>query len=292
MGAGQGAGFVDIHHHLLPGLDDGPEGWDQSLAMARAAHQAGIRVVVATPHVHPGRPGQPGREVIAGLVDELRARLASAGWGDLEVLPGAEVYPVPDLPRWLSKDGRAWDLGQGARVRYLLVDLPFDQLPPHFDRLLFEVMLAGVVPVIAHPERNRQLAAHPDQLAALVERGAVAQVTAASLLGGFGRAAQQAALWFIRHGLARVVATDAHDPVHRSPQAMQQAYRYLSQHLGPELAEMLCVRWPLEIARGEPLSDAGSSDLAASSPGPGGASRSGGLIRGLRAWWERVAGSR
>lgn len=291
MAAGQGAGFVDIHHHLLPGLDDGPEGWDQSLAMGRAAHQAGIRVVVATPHVYPGRPGQPGREVIAGLVDELRARLASAGWGDLEVLPGAEVYPVPDLPRWLSKDDRAWDLGQGARVRYLLVDLPFDHLPPHFDRLLFEVMLAGVVPVIAHPERNRQLAAHPGQLAALVERGAVAQVTAASLLGGFGRTARQAALWFIRHGVARVVATDAHDPVHRSPQAMQEAYRYLSQHLGPELAEMLCVRWPLAIARGEPLSEAGSSGLAAPSPESGGASRSGGLIRGLRSWWERVASS-
>lgn len=288
MAGGRGVGFVDIHHHLLPGLDDGPHGWAESLAMARAAEQAGIQVVVATPHVHPGRPGQPGRAIIAELVDELRSRLASVGC-ELEVLPGAEVYPAPDLPQWLCKDGQGWELGQGTKVRYLLLDLPFDHLPPHFDRLLFEVALAGVIPIIAHPERNRQLAAHPDQLAALVERGAIAQVTAQSLLGGFGRAAHQAAMWFIRHGMASVVATDAHDLVHRSSRTMQDAYRYLSAHMGAELAERLCIRWPLEIARGEPLSDAGPIGGACSRR-PGGADRSG-LVRGLRAWWEKLASS-
>ena len=286
--AGFGSGFVDIHHHLLPGLDDGPKGWAESLAMAEAARQAGIELVVATPHVHPGRAGQPGRAIIAELVDELRSRLASAGC-DLEVLPGAEVYPVPDLPRWLEGGDHGWDLGQAAKVRYLLIDLPFDHLPPHFDRLLFEVALAGAVPVIAHPERNRQLAAHPEQLAALVERGAVAQVTAQSVVGGFGRAAQQAALWFIERGVAKAVATDAHDVVHRSPRAMQEAYRYLSEHLGVELAELVCVQWPREIARGEPLSDAGAG-VAVPSGRPGRAGRRG-LIGGLRAWWQKMASS-
>ena len=288
MSASAGQGLVDIHHHLLPGLDDGPRDWGQSLAMARAAVRSGIRTVVATPHVHPGRPGQPGRAAIVEMVDELRSRLASEGC-ELEVLPGAEVYPVPDLARWLAQGGPGWELGQGARARYVLLDLPLDRLPPHFDRLLFEVALGGLIPVIAHPERNRQLAERPQALVPLAERGAVVQVTAQSLTGGFGRQAQQAAMWLVRHGVARVVATDAHDVVHRSPRALQEAWRHLAHHLGVEAADRLCVHWPRQVARGEPLSDPVPADgqPARRLEAPGVRD----LVRGLRAWWERRASS-
>ncbi|NLG69821.1 MAG: hypothetical protein GX496_09750 [Firmicutes bacterium] len=289
MAIGGGEGFVDIHHHLLPGLDDGPRDWGQALELAREAARAGIRTVVATPHVRPGRPGPPTRAAVVERVDELRSRLASEGV-ELEVLPGAEVYPVPDLPRWLAGEGGAsWELGQGSQVRYLLLDLPFDRLPPNFDRLIFEVALAGVTPVIAHPERNRQLAERPQLLAPLVEQGAVVQVTAGSLVGGFGREAQQAGLWLVRRGLARVVATDAHDVVRRSPLAMREAWRHLSRHVGVAMAEHLCIRWPLQVARGEPLDAA--SPVAGAAPEhrvPAGVR---GLARGLRAWWERMVSS-
>lgn len=283
---GRPPGFVDIHHHLLPGLDDGPRSWAESLAMARLAREAGIGVVVATPHVHPGRPEQPGPDVVAGMVEELRLRLAAQGV-ELEVLPGAEVYPSAQLPQWLSGDGRRWLLGRAASERYLLIDLPFDEVPPFFDRLLFEVALSGVVPVIAHPERNRQLQLSPERLAPLVERGAVAQVTAGSVVGHFGPEARRAALHLVERGLVGVVATDAHDVAHRSARAMPEAYRYLSERLGARAAETLCVRAPMAIAMGEPLPEVGavvpvSSDRA-SANGPAGWSGR------WRAWWERLA---
>jgi len=289
MAIGRGDGLVDIHHHLLPGLDDGPRDWGQALELAREAVRAGIRTVVATPHVRPGQPGQPTRAAVVEMVDELRSRLASEGI-ELEVLAGAEVYPVPDLPRWLAGgSGASWDLGQGSQIRYLLLDLPFDRLPPNFDRLIFEVALTGVTPIIAHPERNRQLAERPQLLIPLVEQGVVLQVTAGSLVGAFGREAQHASMWLVRRGLARVVATDAHDVVRRSPLAMREAYRYLSRHVGVAMAEHLCSRWPLEVARGEPLSAAPPMDGAA----PAQARPTGvrGLARGLRAWWQRMASS-
>lgn len=243
-------GLVDVHHHLLPGVDDGPRSWDESLAMASAAAAAGIRIVVATPHVQPGRGTSPGWNTIVELVDELRTRLASAGIA-LEVVPGAEVYPVPDLSAWLERQERQPFLGYAARVRYMLLDMPLDHLPPRFGQLVFDVALSGLVPIVAHPERNRDLAAHPEKVASLVDRGAVVQVTAGSLLGQFGPAAEESAWWLVRHDVARVVATDAHDVTRRSPATMRDAFRLLSRTVGDARAGALCSTVPEAIARGD-----------------------------------------
>lgn len=278
-------GFVDIHHHLLPGLDDGPKSWAESLAMVRAAQEAGIRVVVATPHIHLGNPGQPSAAIIAELVEELRSRVASAGLR-LEVLPGAEVYPVPDLARWLERAGAVRPLGQGTQVRYLLLDLPLGRLPPYFDRLIFEVSLAGFIPVIAHPERNQQLAEQTERLLAFVNQGAVAQVTALSLLGGFGAAARRAAEEFVSRGAVQAVATDAHDPVHRSPLSMREAFQRLVKLVGPGRAVDLCERWPLAMARGEPV-----TEIVPVGAAPASRVARPGLARGLRDLWGRLAGT-
>lgn len=290
--------MVDIHHHILPGLDDGPADWPTSLEMARQAWTAGVAAVVATPHLMPGRPGGISNAVIGERLDELRGRLAAEGI-ELEVFEGAEVYPTPDLVRHLES-GDIPTLGHGGRVRYLLVDTPFDLLPPNFDRLLFEVRLATLTPVIAHPERSAPLASHPERLQELVEQGALAQVTAGSLLGQFGSRAYQAGWAFVSQGLACAVASDAHGLTNRSPADLGRAMYEVERRLGPAVARALFVTNPRRIATGEPLDPPGvipqgerrHPQTGKAERGPGWLSRrlAGWGSRGLRAVVGRITG--
>ncbi|WP_324716227.1 CpsB/CapC family capsule biosynthesis tyrosine phosphatase [Carboxydochorda subterranea] len=287
------SGFVDIHHHLLPGLDDGPGSWEESLAMARAAAAAGVGLVVATPHVRPGAGDCPERKTVVQRVEELQERLWQAGI-PLTVLPGAEVYPVAGLGEWLSSQGTGVPgLGAEGPVPYVLVDLPAGRLPPLFDRLLYEVGLGGFVPVVAHPERNHELAARRERLVALAAQGALFQVTAGSLLGAFGQRARETGWWCIEQGMAAAVATDAHDVRARSPAAMEEAYREVVRVSGERLAQYLFVSAPLAIARGEPLPAApGTIGIAGRRRSQQSVRRpQAGLARVVLAWLARLAGS-
>lgn len=277
--------MVDIHHHILPGLDDGPADWATSVEMARQAWASGVAAVVATPHLTPGQPGGISHVVIGERLDELRGRLVAEGI-ELEVFAGAEVYPTPDLVRHLES-GRIPTLGHGGRVRYLLVDTPFDLLPPHFDRLLFEVRLAAMTPVIAHPERSAALAAHPERLEELVSQGALAQVTAGSLLGRFGSRAYQAGWTFVSRGLACAVASDAHGPTDRAPSDLGRAMQEVERRLGLPTARALFVTHPRRIATGQPLDapEADGENLPAQQAIEGLRARPGGRLGRLLANW-------
>jgi len=231
---------IDLHAHILPGLDDGPATLEESLAMARAYVDAGFGTVVATPHVIPGLY-EPAREEILDGVQRLQAALEEAGI-PLAVLPGAEYHLTPDLPRLLDAGAL---VTLNATGRYLLVELPFHGLPAHAHRTLFELLVAGVTPVIAHPERNDILAGEPCALAEMVERGVRAQVTAASLLGLFGSQVRRAAQRFVREGLAQLVATDAH-----GPDARLEAGPRAAQLLG-DLARRLMRENPAAVLRGD-----------------------------------------
>ena len=244
------APLVDIHIHLLPGVDDGPSDWIEAVAVARAAAQAGTGEVVATPHHMPGRDGRSPAGRIGALVEQLRRRLQEAGV-ELVVWPGAEVYPTPELVHSLQA-GEVPLLGQPGPARYLLLDTPLDLLPPHFDRLLFEIRLAGVVPILAHPERSRALASDPARVGHYVDQGALVQVTAASLLGEFGPQAQRGAWHLLEQGWAHLLASDGHDPRRRSPASLAAAFRAVETRWGRDVARRLCRDHPMAIARGEP----------------------------------------
>jgi protein-tyrosine phosphatase len=204
---------IDLHCHVLPGIDDGPKDIEGSLALARAAHAAGIRRIVATPHVSPRYPNEPA--AIARLVEELNAHLAAEGI-EVEVLPGAEIALVRAVELDASQLSRL-TLGGGP---WLLVEPPFSPAASGIDAMMLEVARSGHPIVIAHPERCPAFHRDRSVLESLVRSGMITSITAGSLLGHFGGAVRAFALELLREGLVHDIASDAHDHIDRPPGTM------------------------------------------------------------------------
>jgi len=197
---------LDLHNHVLFGLDDGCRTLEESEALCAAAKAAGHVGFVATPHIRAGMfDNQP--DGIRRRRDEVRATVEAAG---LELFLGAEYYFDAELlPAAQAK--RLLTLGETSR--YVLTELPASRLPLRFDEVLYEVRVAGYVPVIAHPERCAGVQADLDgALAALAEVGALLQLDLGSLVGRYGRAAKKAAEKLVKQGAYHVAAGDLHRP--------------------------------------------------------------------------------
>lgn len=210
--------MIDIHNHILPGLDDGPETAEESLELAEALVRAGFTAAVTTPHVLPGLYENT-REAILEAVAGLKERLAAERI-PLEIYPGSECRITPELPERLEK-GELVTLGDSGR--YLLVEFPMHELPAYAADVLFRLQLGGVRPVIAHPERHGFFRENRELLAGFVERGALVQVTAGALTGLFGPAEQKAVGRWLKDGLVHFVATDAHSDGRRLEAAQKAA---------------------------------------------------------------------
>lgn len=205
--------MIDLHSHILPGIDDGPADLEGSLALARAAVAAGTTTIAATPHVN--SRFQLGADDIAGLserVSTLNTQLAEHELA-LEVVKGAEVSfsRVPELNR---EQLGVLSLGEGP---YLLVESPYSGVVPMVEELLFSLQAKGVRPVLAHPERCPAFQSDPGLVARLVEAGTVCLVNSGSIGGSFGKGARRLALALLRDGLVHAVSSDAHDHEGRPP---------------------------------------------------------------------------
>lgn len=198
--------MIDLHTHILPGLDDGSRTLADALEMAREAVAEGIRAVAATPHVRDDYPTDP--ESMEQGVAELRAALAEAAV-PLDVLAGGEV--ALDRLVLLSEEDVA-RFGLGGNPDYLLLETPYYGWPLALPEQVRSLTARGVVPVLAHPERNPDVQRDPERLRPLVLMGALCQVTAASLDGRIGRQARRTGLTLVETGLAHLVASDAHTP--------------------------------------------------------------------------------
>lgn len=221
--------MIDIHSHILPGLDDGAADLSQAVEMAQLAVAEGIHTIIATPHHRNGRydnPAQVVEKAVARLVEELKGRQIA-----LTVLPGQEVRSYRELLPGIEA-GEVMGL---HRTKYLLLELPSRGIPEQLDADLHELGVMGIVPIIAHPERNREIVANPDRLLAMIERGALSQVTAHSLNGGFGARVQRDALELCRRRLVHFVASDAHHPQLR-PFGLQEAYELIAHRFGEQEA--------------------------------------------------------
>lgn len=229
--------FVDTHLHLLPGLDDGPGTMEAAMEAAEVAVADGIAAVVATPHSNYQWPFQPAR------VELLRTELQSAVGDRLRVTTGCELHLSYENVQEALAQPRAFSLN---RSRYLLVEFPelFDR--EAFASVLEQLLGAGAVPVLAHPERNPVLQQHPATLQRYLQLGCVAQVTAASFTGRFGKRAQQfAAEWLDREWI-HVVASDGHSAQQRPPR-LSKAYAWICDRSGVETADYLCSANPLAM---------------------------------------------
>jgi protein-tyrosine phosphatase len=195
---------IDLHAHLLPEVDDGPDSMREAVAMSRAAVEAGIRTVVCTPHMIEHYPTDPAR--VHRKVAELREALAAAGV-PLEVLPGGEI-----ALSWLSHLGdeelRLASLGGGGR--WLLLEMPFQGWPLALPRAIADLEIRGYGVILAHPERAESIQRAPDRIRDLVGRGALVQLTAGSFTGDHGAAARRTAALLLAGGMAHLLASDAH----------------------------------------------------------------------------------
>jgi protein-tyrosine phosphatase len=203
--------MIDLHSHVLPGIDDGPPTIEESVALARAAADQGTTVLAATPHITWDLPGNTA-ERIAGLVDEVNAAIRAAGV-ELEVVRGGEIAMsrAADLP---ADELTGLRLGGGP---WVLVECPFTPSAAGFGEILHSVSLRGHRILLAHPERSPAFQRDPELLTRFVHMGMLAQVTAGSFTGEFGRTVQATARDMLARGLVHVVASDAHDALRRPP---------------------------------------------------------------------------
>ncbi|HEX4142111.1 MAG TPA: CpsB/CapC family capsule biosynthesis tyrosine phosphatase [Pirellulales bacterium] len=242
----QAAGFVDIHCHLLPGIDDGAKNWDDSLAMARMAVADGIETIVCTPHQLGGFSQNRGGAIRA-LTEELSQRLAEHEI-PLTVLPGADVRIESGMIA-LVRQGEVLSLADHRR--HILLELPHELYFP-LDRLLLELSAAGMVGILSHPERNAGIMSNPAIVGSLVDAGCLMQITAGSLLGAFGPQSQSVAERLASDGLVHFVSTDAHGLKSRRPR-LAAAHGRMTELVGSVLADQCCRDNPAAVAAGRPV---------------------------------------
>lgn len=237
--------MIDLHTHILPELDDGADSIEEALSMARIAVEDGITALVATPHVIDGLFSNS-KEKIHGAVERLDQRLKEDSI-PLELLPGAEYNLEPDLAERLSR-GELLTLNNTGR--YLLVELPATLVPHYTDRVLYELQLQGITPILAHPERNIEFSREPSRLAEMVSKGILVQVTAGSITGSFGREIKNLAHLFLKSGCAHFIASDAHSSTGRIPK-ISSAMKEIENVLGPDMADELAVDNPRRAIEGQ-----------------------------------------
>jgi protein-tyrosine phosphatase len=241
--------LIDLHSHVLPGVDDGATTLDASVAMLRAAAADGLVQLAATPHVRDDHPTQV--ETMERLVAEVNAAARAAGV-DVEVLPGGEL----DI-RYLEQldDDTLRRFGLGGNPELLLLEFPYVGWPLGLRDLVFRLGVRGFGAVLAHPERNAEVQAHPERLRELVDAGVAVQITAASLDGRIGRRSREAALTLLDAGLAHLLASDAHAPEVRAI-GMAAAVGALDDEA---LARWLTRDVPAALVSGRPLPERPSS---------------------------------
>jgi len=225
--------MVDIHCHLLPNVDDGPTEWEESLEMARMAVRDGISISVTTPHWIQGTKWEPHPDEIREKVNEFNHKLKDEKI-PLTVLPGMEVGISENLPE-LVNSGRVLTLGDS---NYLLLEIPFISLPFGIEEVIFKLKTNGIVAVLAHPERNKEIQKNPKRVLELVKAGALVQITAGSCCGYFGEKAQRCVLELAKSGDIHAVASDSHD-LDKRPPNLTEGLKVLERVIGAEQIELL-----------------------------------------------------
>jgi protein-tyrosine phosphatase len=236
--------MVDIHHHLLPGLDDGSNSMETSVAMARIAAQDGITHIVCTPHANGQYAFDPA--VNSTKLAELRARLSEENI-HLTLGSGCDFHLSYENVSQARLDTARFTING---LGYLLVEPPDYGIPPGLDETFYELQLAGVTPILTHPERNPTFQAEPERLKPWLRAGVLIQVTADSLTGHKGRRAERMAHQLLANHWAHFLATDAHNTTSRPPR-MRESHDLVAGKYGASYAHALCVTNPLAAFLGK-----------------------------------------
>jgi protein-tyrosine phosphatase len=232
--------MIDLHSHILPGLDDGADSLEISMEMARAYVDQGVKYVACTPHILPGLYNNRG-EQIRQATKELQQHLSAAGI-PLHLVSGADNYIVPDFVSQL-RDGHLLTL---ADTRYVLIEPPHQLAPIHLERLFFDILAAEYVPILTHPERLGWIESDYRRIQVLAARGVWIQITSGSLLGRFGKRARYWGERMLSEGLVHILATDAHDTSRRPPDLLKGRLA-AEKCVGAQIAQALVETHPMTV---------------------------------------------
>jgi protein-tyrosine phosphatase len=266
--------MIDLHSHILYGLDDGPATLDESLEMCRIGYRDGIRTIVATPHMLNG-VYRNNRATILSRTRELNTALSRLGIrnslphhsairtpdhelqtqdpelrtpnSELTILPGADVHLGEDLLGPL-KQKKLMTVGNGGK--YLLIEFPSHGIPYMAEGALFRLIAHGMIPIITHPERNPEVGRKPARYYEMIRMGCLGQVTAMSLTGGFGPEVKRLAEELLIHRLVHFIASDAHS-IDTRPPILTPAVRAASKRVGKEEAGRMVAEYPQAILEGK-----------------------------------------
>lgn len=235
--------MIDIHHHLLFGLDDGPETMEVSIAMAEMSIANGVTHIVSTPHASDQFRFDPAlnQERLAMLTSELGGRITLGLGCDFHLTYDNIEDAIAHTDKY-SINGR----------KYLLVEFSNHMIPPNISDVFFRMGLAGLTPIITHPERNPVIVRNPERLGEWIRSGCYVQITASSLTGNFGKTAERISHQLLRQNWVHFLATDAHNVISRPPR-LREAFDLVADRYGHETAERLCTENPRAVFFGEPL---------------------------------------
>jgi protein-tyrosine phosphatase len=235
--------MIDIHSHILPGLDDGSKSWDMTVEMCRLAMEDGITHIVATPHADDAYAYN--RDRIQKLVAELETKVP----GQLAFSVGCDFHLSFENIEDAIAHPRRYTIGFG---QYLLVELSDYGIPPQVGDVLVRLRDAGMIPILTHPERNSILQRRPERILDWVDAGCLVQVTGSAVTGSWGETPQRIAMWLIEQDAVHVLASDAHDDRHRRP-ILSEARQHVSQLFGAQVARSLVQDNPQAIINGKSL---------------------------------------
>ncbi|CRK80165.1 tyrosine-protein phosphatase [Neobacillus massiliamazoniensis] len=220
--------MIDLHCHILPGIDDGAPNLSESIRMAKKAVEQGVHTIVATPH-HMNNQYENRRNSILKRVEELNQALLQEQL-NVKIIPGQEVRVYGEL----VEDFLTGEILPINDSPYVLVEFPSSQVPRYTEKLFYDMQLNGLIPIIVHPERNQEVIEHPNLLYRLVEKGAFTQITAASLCGDFGKKIKQFSQQLIEANLTHFIASDAHNTSNRTCR-MREAFDIVQKKYGNEM---------------------------------------------------------
>jgi len=264
--------MIDLHSHLLPGLDDGAKTLEESVQMCWISYQDGVRTIVATPHTLNGLYFND-RETILLKVQELNETLMQCGMRNAEcgiknskseiesssvnsairdprsairVLPGSDVRLCENTLAHLDQ-GKVMTVSDSKK--YLFLEFPFHGIPYQAEEIIFQIMTRGIIPIITHPERNPEIAERPQRYFEMIRMGCLGQVTAMSLTGEFGSRMRQTAERLLKKRLIHFIASDAHSTDGRPP-ILSEGVRAAEKIVGKEEAQKMVTEYPQAIVEG------------------------------------------
>lgn len=238
--------MIDLHSHILPGIDDGADTLETALEMARIAVAEGTEILACTPHIVRGVYDNSSSNIMPAIA-ELQRALDDNGI-DLRLISGADVHVRADLLKLLqSKEIPTLD---GSN--YFLFEPPHHVCPPNIAALAGMLLSAGYVPVLTHPERLSWIERDYKIITDLDDMGVAMQITAQSLTGGFGSGVERWALRMLDEGRIDIIASDAHSPKHRPP-GLQKAHALITKSIGAEAADQMVLHNPRRMLNSEPL---------------------------------------